>query len=312
VNADVAAGWRVELCRVQLDAERYLGLEVVVDEHDERVSAGLAELEIVQREDLIRRNRLVDSTLWYYVALDLEHGLAVGIVETDLDVVRPITLGRMCLEPQDEMHLRMHGRDLIDADPVEDTEDVELALGGDVGVVRQQRELDLHRGSITRRCAVVNERAPGAATRGSARVSGGGGACAGASVCAPCGRLRRPAGRCCRAARACRSACAGTPRAPCAAAPGHSAPPGNGCPAASPPRRAPMPARRPTCRGAASPRRWQYAPCDRRRSAGSGAVPARPSNAPLQRRGARRCSPPAHELKPRSPPRARGCCRTGR
>jgi hypothetical protein len=144
------AGRRVlERWDVDLDAQRHFRFQVVVDEHDERVAARLAQLQVVQRQDLVRGNRLACLAVRHHVATHLEHRLAIRVVQPDLHVVRTVTLRRMRFQPEDQVHLRMHRRDLLHADPVEYAEDVQLPVGRHVGVVRQQCELDLHPGSIT-------------------------------------------------------------------------------------------------------------------------------------------------------------------
>ena len=165
------AGRRCERRTFQLHAERQLGLEIVVHEHDEGVIAGLVELQVVERQDLVRCDRMPDLTVRHDIALDLENRVAVRVVQPDLDVVRPVALRRMCFEPQNEMHLRVYRRDLIDADPVENAEDVELAFGRDIGVIRQQSELDLHRRNILRRRGLVNELHPEGGVADAARVA---------------------------------------------------------------------------------------------------------------------------------------------
>src|SRR5687768_11200137 len=73
-SVDTVAGLRARQGRgTDLDAKRHLGLEIVVDEHDEGITARFAQLQVVQREDLVRRDRLPRRAVRNDVAPDLEH-----------------------------------------------------------------------------------------------------------------------------------------------------------------------------------------------------------------------------------------------
>src|SRR5690606_10493952 len=131
-----------------LDHQGNLGLEVVVHEDDEVVLPGLREGQVVDGDDLVAGDRLAGSAAaGGQLALQLEDRLAVRVVEPDLDPVLAVALRRVRPELEHELHLRVHGGELRDGDPVEDAHDVELPVGGHVRVVREQGEFDLHRGT---------------------------------------------------------------------------------------------------------------------------------------------------------------------
>src|SRR5688572_25908409 len=78
------------------------------------------------------------------VAVDLENGGAFRIVQPNFDLVRTVTLGCVRLQAQHQVHLQMDSRELSDIHAIENAENVQLAVTGDVGVVRQHCEFDLH------------------------------------------------------------------------------------------------------------------------------------------------------------------------
>ena len=121
-------------------------LLIVADQDAEHVVARLGELDVVQHQDVIETDRRArgGARRHQQLGVDLEHLLAVAVGQLQLDLPGLALLGAGRLEAHDQRHLRVHDRERVRAQGIEDAENVELAVRRHVGGVGDHRECHVH------------------------------------------------------------------------------------------------------------------------------------------------------------------------